>query len=263
MKISLTEVPDRPVIANQGGRQSLIRLAEEPILDDPQILPEKGLMALKCHHPRIGEIYTVMDPSGKYYRARLAQLSPFKAMMIPFYACPRPVESAVHLHVYQALPEKERFELILEKLTELGVNRMVPFESLRSTTLRQREARQKKSHRWPHVLRRAVRQCRRAMIPELFPILQWDEVVCMIRSSTRIIVLSEKEAQRGLKEVLSDIHSGTISLVVGPEGGLEASEVADVQQVGGYSVSLGSRILRTETAAIVGAALIQHEIGGF
>jgi 16S rRNA (uracil1498-N3)-methyltransferase len=93
--------------------------------------------------------------------------------------------------------------------------------------------------------------------------VQWDEVVRMIRSSARIIVLSEKEAHRGLKEVLSDMHSGTISLVVGPEGGLEASEVADVQQAGGYAVSLGSRILRTETAAIVGAALIQHETGGF
>lgn len=263
MKTSLSEGSDRLKMVNPGGRQSLVRLAEAPVLDEPQALPETALRALQCHQPRIGDIYTVMDPAGNCYRARLGQLSASRAVMIPFYAFPRPVESAVHLHVYQALPEKERFELILEKLTEMGVKRMVPFESLRSTTLRKREARQKKSHRWPHVLLRAVRQCRRAMIPELFPVVQWDEVVRMIRSSARIIVLSEKEAHRGLKEVLSDMHSGTISLVVGPEGGLEASEVADVQQAGGYAVSLGSRILRTETAAIVGAALIQHETGGF
>ncbi len=247
---------------NQGGPQSLICLSEIPALEYPQPLSQKALTALQCHQPRPGEIYTVMDPAGTGYRARLAGLSASQAVMIPFYTFSRPVESAVHLHVYQALPEKERFELILEKLTELGVHRIVPFESARSTTLSQREARQKKSHRWPHVVLRAVRQCRRAMIPELFPVMQWQQVPGLLSHSDRAVVLSEKENRQGFKTVLDGICSGVVSLIVGPEGGLDRAEVDAVQQAGGYAVSLGSRILRTETAAVVGAALIQHEIGG-
>lgn len=247
---------------NQGGEKSLIQLSEVPVLEKSQRLSEEAVTALYCWQPRMGEIYTLADPEGRYYRGRLTHLDTTSAVIIPFYAFPHPVETPVSLHVYQALPEKERFELILEKLTELGVDRIIPFVSERSTTLQQRDARQKKSHRWPHVLLRAARQCRRAMIPELSAVMQWYQVIQQLSDSDLTIVLNERENVTGLKEVLKGITSGTISLIVGPEGGLTRHEVDSVCNMGGHAISLGSRILRTETAAILAAGLIQYETGG-
>lgn len=217
---------------------------------------------LSIWHARIGEIITVCDPHGCFYRGRISELCENKGKAIVFQAFPLSPESPLRLDVYQALPEKERFELILQKLTELGVFRIIPFLSERSTTLRERDAGQKKSHRWPNVLLRAAKQCRRGIIPELSPVLGWKEVLMeSSRAETRLVVFEKEHANR-LKAFLFDkANSRHIALFVGPEGGFTSREMAEMTASGFSSLSLGPRILRTETAAIVGATLIQSYCG--
>jgi 16S rRNA (uracil1498-N3)-methyltransferase len=99
-------------------------------------------------------IFSVVDAAGAMWRGRLTELGDHGGILIPFQRSLRSLESPLQLTVYQALPEKERFELILEKLTELGVTRIVPIVSQQSSTLAARDAKQQKSHRWPEVLRR-------------------------------------------------------------------------------------------------------------
>jgi len=246
---------------NRGGAASLVRLDAVPTLDVETILPAAAVAALQCWEARPGEVVTVVDPQQTFYRARLTVLSEEEGRAVPFDRLLRPLESGLAIDVYQALPEKERFELILQKLTEVGATRVVPYVSRRSSTLEERDAVQKKSHRWPDVVLRAAKQCRRALIPELFPVLSWDEATYLAGHADLKLMLFEGNAPWTLKEALRDERPARIALLVGPEGGFAQEEVDEARQMGFLPVSLGPRILRTETAAIVGAALLQYALG--
>ena len=251
----------RPACVNGGGPASLIRLAAVPALGGEVALPAAAVEALRLWQARPGEIVTVVDPQQTCFRARLTALEEDGGKAIPFEKFPRPLESRVAIEVYQALPEKERFELILQKLTEIGVARIVPYVSRRSSTLEERDAGQRKSHRWPEVVLRAARQCRRAMLPELYPVVAWDEATYLASHADLKLMLFEGDAPWTLKEALNGARPDRIALLVGPEGGFAPEEVADARQMGFLPVSAGPRILRTETAAIVGAALLQYALG--
>ena len=170
-------------------------------------------------------------------------------------------ESPLILTVLQALPERERFELILQKLTELGVNRIVPVESSRSTTLAERDRQQTKSHRWPAVILRAAKQCRRADLPQLDPVRTWSEALAGCDGELRLLLWEKGGETTPLAQAVTSSGLRQVTLAVGPEGGWSEAEVAEARANGFVPVTLGSRILRTETAAIVGAALLQHLLG--
>jgi 16S rRNA (uracil1498-N3)-methyltransferase len=208
-------------------------------------------------------IFTVVDAAGAMWRGRLTELGDHGGILIPFQRSLRSLESPLQLTVYQALPEKERFELILEKLTELGVTRIVPIVSQQSSTLAARDAKQQKSHRWPEVLRRAAVQCRRATIPELSPCLDLAVVLADAdaKNADLRLMLYEGEGTSSLKEALAGSAGRQIALLVGPEGGFAPTEVATARAHGFLPVSLGPRILRTETAAISAATVIQFALG--
>ena len=246
---------------NRGGRGSLIRLETVPVLDKELALSPKSARALTFWQARPGQIVTLIDPEDHYCRGRLTAMTDSGASVVLFAQLPGPVESPLQITVFQALPEKERFELVLQKLTELGVHRIVPFQSQRSTTLQERDALQRKSHRWPDVLLRAARQCRRAMIPELGPVTDWSQVMSEAKATQLALLLYEGKGQLGLARALKQTQPSSLSLIVGPEGGFSAIEVAAAEERGVVTVSLGPRILRTETAAIVAAGVCQALCG--
>lgn len=249
----------RPCV-NRGGVESLLRVVGRVALEREIPLTEGLTTALDCWRARPGEIFTLVDGAGDFHRARLHD-DEGRRVLIPFQKFSVPPESPVEIVVYQALPEKERFELVLQKLTEIGVRRIVPYVSQRSATLDERDAAQKKSHRWPEVLRRAAYQCRRGMLPELAPVLDWSEVLAECAESELRLMFYEGAAGWTLKEALRGQRPERIALLVGPEGGFTPEEAAQAQGAGILPVSLGGRILRTETAAIVGAALVQYALG--
>jgi 16S rRNA (uracil1498-N3)-methyltransferase len=138
---------------------------------------------------------------------------------------------------------------------------MVPLESRRSATLEERDARQKKSHRWPEVIRKASRQCRRAMLPELMPVHNFAEALDCAAAAELKLMLYEGEVLWSFNEGFGSFRPQSVALLVGPEGGFSTTEVGQAQATGFMPVSLGPRMLRTETAAIVAAALLQSYLG--
>lgn len=250
-----------PASASSGGTGSLVRLAANLQVGVPCLFSVDVVAALKQWQARCGMIITVSAADGGIWRGRLAELGEDGGTLIPFQRSLRPLESSLALTVYQALPEKERFELILEKLTELGVSRIVPFVSQHSSTLAARDAKQPKSHRWPEVLRRAAVQCRRSIIPELSPCLDLAAVFVDAKNNTLRLMLYEGEGTSSLKETLAGNECRQVALLIGPEGGFAAEEVASARRHGFLPVSLGPRILRTETAAISAATVIQYALG--
>ena len=242
---------------NNGGLISLIRLGHVPQLDVETSLPAEALTALSLWQARPGEVLTVIDPEATAYRARISCLDPEHPFCIPFERLANPVESLLRIEVYQSLPDKERFELVLQKLTELGVARIVPLESQRSATLEERDAQQKKSHRWPDVISKASRQCRRAMLPELLSMHTFTEALGCAASAELKLMLYEGGAAWSFTEGIGSFRPQSIALLIGPEGGFTREEVQQAQAEGFLPVSLGPRILRTETASIVAVALAQ------
>jgi len=151
-------------------------------------------------------------------------------------------------------------ELIIQKATELGVSSIVPFKSERSITLEERDAKQKKSHRWQHIAHKAVQQSRRARVPRVESCHSFQETLEVCRGEGLKILLWEKEGDP-LKKILRHHSPNKIYAMVGPEGGFTEDEVRWAKDKGFIPVKLGQRILRTETAAITLIGIIQYELG--
>lgn len=244
------------VCVNKGGKSSRIYLTASVQLEQPQTISVTA-DCIEAWQLRAGQIITAQSESG-YYRCRLTALKQGTAEVVPFQPL-RPPESPLTLTVAQAIPARERFELVLEKLTELGVAWVVPLVTQRSSTRAERDAAQPKSHRWPEVIRRAAQQCRRATVPLLADEIRLEDYLSASREGVQL-VLDEQEATQRLVTLPLE-RPRQLTLIVGPEGGFTASERSLFSQYGVQAVSLGARILRTETAAMIAAALVQSQWG--
>lgn len=246
---------------NDGGDASLLRF--DVVIRDGQELELTGSAAatLSAWQLRPGEAVTVVDRQDVCWRARLDTSPIHGQRLVAYEHLSQSVESPVRISVYQALPEKERFELILQKLTELGAWRLVPLETERSTTREQRDAGQKKSHRWPVVLRRAARQCRRAVIPELTEVADWESALADAAACELKIMLSDRSAAWMMHELLNGQKPTSLALFIGPEGGFTETEIVRAHDLGVVPARLGPRVLRTETAAIAALTAAQLAVG--
>lgn len=159
------------------------------------------------------------------------------------------------LRLLQALPKGDKFELVLQKGTELGITAFQPVLSGRGVSRPDAG----RTARWQRIVTEAARQSRRPRLPELAPLLPLAEALAQIREPLRL-VLWEKGA-RPLAEVLPPEPPSGVALLVGPEGGFAGEEI-DMLATGGFlPVHLGPRILRTETAGLAVAAVLQYLYG--
>ncbi len=218
------------------------------------------LEALRFQGGRVGSIVTLTDSRGDDFRGRVLRLSKGEASILIFEAFRSPTESHLEIVLLQALPEKERMELIIQKATELGVSAILPFQSERSISLMEREAKQKKAHRWQQIAVKAVQQSRRAKVPHVGECRPFQEVLEDCRGDGLKILLWEREGEN-LKNVLKRQLTKKIYMMVGPEGGFTEGEVNLAKEKGFIPVKLGQRILRTETTAIVLVGILQYELG--
>jgi 16S rRNA (uracil1498-N3)-methyltransferase len=218
------------------------------------------LEALRFQGGRKGRIVTLIDPDGNHFRGRVLSLSEENASILVFEAFSSPTEPSIEIVLLQALPEKERMEWVIQKATELGVSAIVPFHSERSISLAERDAKQKKSHRWQEIAVKAVQQSRRANVPTVEPDRSFREALEECKGGGLKILLWERGGEP-LKKILLQHSSKKIFAMVGPEGGFTEGEVELAKQKGFIPIKLGQRILRTETAAITLVAILQYELG--
>jgi len=235
-------------------------LPETPRLDQDITLGPEAVAALHCWRGRVGEIFTACDPQQQEYRVRVVELNEEAVTFLPFAEIPAS-ESPLRITLLQALPEKERFELVLQKATEIGVARIVPYQSAKSSTQQERDSGQKKSHRWPNVVLRAARQYRRGEIPELSPVIGWQEALEECAEAEMSLLCYEGEGAWPLAETINKFKGHKVAVMIGPEGGFSKEEIEQARARGVQPISLGPRILRTESAAIVAAGIIQFAAG--
>lgn len=166
-------------------------------------------------------------------------------------------EPRTQVHLYQSILKGDKFELVLQKGTEVGIIAFHPVFSLRSVVT---DVRPNKQERWVRVLTEAAEQAGRGRLPLLSdPVLLADACEGLEGLS---LIPYEEEKTRGLREALREGNStGRINLFIGPEGGFEEQEVEFARRQGITPVSLGPRLLRAETAGLVAATAILYELG--
>ncbi len=222
----------------------------------------EGLDGLYFRQARPGELVTLTGEGGGEFRGRILSINSREAWVFVFKFLTPPTESPAKIILLQALPDRERMELIIQKATELGVYSIVPFKSRRSISLAERERKQPKAHRWQSIAIKAAKQSRRGRVPLLEPYCDFSEVLEYAGGSDLKVILWERGNKNPLRDVLRPKENyGQVTLMVGPEGGFDPEEIRSAEERGFIPVTLGQRILRTETAAILLVGILQYELG--
>ncbi|MBQ3409699.1 MAG: 16S rRNA (uracil(1498)-N(3))-methyltransferase [Clostridia bacterium] len=176
-------------------------------------------------------------------------------------------ESDINLTIFQGIPKSDKMELIIQKSTELGVKAFVPVDMERCVSKISKKDEEKKIGRWQKISEVAAKQSGRDIIPKIKNIMSIKDICKIINQFDMIIVPYEKAEGYSFKdsvEELKQIKKKNISIgvVIGPEGGFEISEIETMKEAGVKVVTLGKRILRTETVALAMSSVIMYELGG-
>lgn len=207
---------------------------------------------------RRGDTVAVFDGTGAEHEAQLVTVGSGKTIARLTGTRTSASEPAFRLILLQGLPKAEKMDVITQKATELGVQRIVPLLCRRSVSRGSGRL-----ARWRAIAREAAEQCGRPVVPQIDEPVPLTAFFTAERSSgLRGIALWEDEQARGLKEALILMAAADrLHLLVGPEGGLDQDEVRLIEQGGLLTASLGRRTLRAETAAIAALGIIQYELG--
>ena len=164
----------------------------------------------------------------------------------------------IKIYLFQGLPKSDKMELIIQKSVELGVHAIIPTEMSRCVVKLDDKKKKSKTQRWQTIAESAAKQSKRSAVPEVYESLSYKEALDMAKDLDILMIPYECEnGMQDTKTVLSQIKEGSsVGIIIGPEGGFEESEVEKAVAVGGRSISLGKRILRTETAAITAVGMV-------
>ncbi len=200
---------------------------------------------------RSGEALSLADDTGTVFQARVTDLGKRQVTVEVTDAFQMPSDLP-RLTVVQSLPKGRKMEEIVQRLTEVGVDRLVPVHTARSIRQLKGEKADKVADRWAGIALAAAQQSRRARLMRIDPVSPWP-----LLGGTGVVLYEGAEVP--LSVALADLPAtDEIVLAVGPEGGFELREV---EESGLAPAALGQTILRTETAGVVGAAIVLHHLG--
>lgn len=172
-------------------------------------------------------------------------------------------ESNVKVDLFQGLPKADKMELIIQKTIEIGINKITPVDMIRCVVKLDEKDIKKKIDRWQKIAEVAAKQSKRDKIPEIENKIKLKEIVEKIKEYDIFIVAYEEEMKNTLKNELQKLDKKeeyNIGILIGPEGGIAKEEIELLKENGAKIITLGKRILRTETAPIVTLSNILYEL---
>lgn len=214
-----------------------------------------------------GERLIACDGNGKDYYCRIESLEADRIVLRAEEEKQSETELPVHITLYQGLPKKDKMELIIQKAVELGAVRIVPVAMKRCIVkLEDEKKEEKKRERWQAISMSAAKQSGRGVIPEVAKAMSYQDALKDAALRGMVIVPYEHaDGMSALKNVIKKLTTERkdtleLSLFIGPEGGFEEEEIASAVSAGAVTVSLGKRILRTETAGLAALSILMYEI---
>ncbi len=162
------------------------------------------------------------------------------------------------IYLFQAIPKGDRFETVIEKSVELGVHRIVPVMSARTIVKLDEKRSVRKAERWNAIALSAAKQSKRSFVPEVEKAVSWTEDIDQASVLDKILVPYENaEGIRHTREALANLRPGeSIGVFIGPEGGFEEREIEQLLEKQADVITLGHRILRTDTASIAALSML-------
>ena len=218
---------------------------------------------------KVDDVFNVCDNINSInYKVKIDSFESESVVCKILEKCENLAESNVKVHIYQGLPKADKMELIIQKSVELGVEKIIPVEMKRCVVKLDGKDKLKKVDRWNKISEVAAKQSGRDIIPEICQVETVKQMTEKFDEYDLIILCYENEKDLFIKDVLRDskvidiLHENNgikIAVIIGPEGGIDSSEVNVMNEKGARVVSLGNRILRTETVAISLLSIIMYE----
>ncbi len=209
-----------------------------------------------------GDSFVAVDEFGREHTAAVTSIEPGLITGRIVATRTPETESKVRISLAQAVPKGKKMDMIVEKCTELGVGAIIPMMTERVVTQPDEAKMAERAERWQRIANEAAKQSHRTIIPEVHPVVPLESAVDELAQLDLCLLFSEAEQQRPLREVLGrGIRVTTLGLAIGPEGGFSVQEVEMAVAAGAVPVTLGLRILRTETAAIAALSICLYELG--
>ncbi len=172
-------------------------------------------------------------------------------------------EAAVKVSVYMAFPKADKLEHVIQKATELGAYEIIAFPSARCISKPDDKSLKKKLERWQKIAASASEQSGRGRIPQVLVLPSFSEALSRAAQADKALMFYENEQAVTLKMALTSSPYQTVSILTGPEGGLEEKEVQQARDAGFQVCTLGKRILRCETAPLCALSAIMYDAGEF
>ena len=215
-----------------------------------------------------GDRVSIVDGSGREFIARIAHTAETSiAAVIEQELGSGPREPRVHLTLAQGIPKLDKMDLIVQKCTEIGVSRFLPVLAERSVARTNTDSADRRVLRWQRIAEEAAKQAGRGAVPAVEGVRRLEDALVELSSQGVLLMMPwELEQEQSLRGALADIdleETPGIALIIGPEGGFSHYEVELAKRYGALTVTLGRRILRTETAGLAAATVIMYELGEF
>ncbi len=229
-----------------------------PVDGTAMLPPEEAKHALKVLRLGPGDAVCAMDGAGRRWRGEIGDIDGGSVSVNLLEPLPDN-EAPVRVTVYEGMPKADKLDFIAQKLTELGAAAVVPVRMARCVAKLDGRDGEKRRERLERIAREAAKQCGRAMPPRISAPMDWRAALGAMAGHDLLLIPWEEARGTRLKDVFAlSGDARDIGIVIGPEGGITPEEVDEMVAAGGRCVTLGPRILRTETAAVVSAALVMQ-----
>ena len=194
------------------------------------------------------------------YEAKISQLSKSQVESKILNKSKGINEAKTMIRLFQGLAKGSKMEAVFQKGTEIGITEFYPLLTKRTIVKIDNVKKEKnKLERWNSITEDAAKQSKRHKIPKVMEITSFKDMLDILKREKNILVPYEDEDTNSIKEILKTMDDGIINIIIGPEGGFEIDEIKALKDIGAKIVSLGRRILRTETAGLVTAAVVLYE----
>lgn len=212
---------------------------------------------------KVGEAMILCDGQGTDYHCIIDTLSNDFIQAKVTKVEDTQTELPAKIYLFQGLPKKDKMELIIQKAVELGVYQIVPVMMKRSVVkLDDKKKEQKKLERWQSIATSAAKQSGRGIIPEVVPVMSYKEAISMAKEMEfKVLPFEHAKGMEETKKIIKEVQGKkTVAIFIGPEGGFEDDEVAYATESGIKPITLGKRILRTETAGLTILSVLMFEL---